>query len=140
MRDVNIIGIGQTPVGEHWDRSLSDLAVEAVGSALRDASLSRVDALFVGNMLAGELSHQEHLGALITDQIGLRGIEAARSEASDASGGLALRQAYLAVASSSVETALVLGVEKFTDVVGSARLSALVAGLDVEYESTHGAT
>jgi acetyl-CoA C-acetyltransferase len=91
-------------------------------------------------MLAGELSHQEHLGALIADQIGLRGIEAARAEASDASGGLALRQAYIAVASGSVETALVLGVEKFTDVVGGARLSAMVAGLDVEYESTQGAT
>jgi acetyl-CoA C-acetyltransferase len=140
MREVNIIGIGQTPVGEHWDRSLSDLAREAVEAAFLNAGISRVDALFVGNMLAGELSHQEHLGALISDQIGLRGIEAARAEASDASGGLALRQGYIAVASGAVETALVLGVEKFTDVVGNARLAALVAGLDAEYEGTHGAT
>ena len=85
MREVNIVGIGQTPIGEHWDRSLSDLAREAVGAAFLDAGIGRVDALFVGNMLAGELSHQEHLGALISDQIGLRGIEAARAEASDAS-------------------------------------------------------
>jgi len=140
MREVNIVGIGQTPVGEHWGHSLSDLAREAVGAAFLDAGISRVDALFVGNMLAGELSHQEHLGALISDQIGLRGIEAARAEASDASGGLALRQGYIAVASGAVETALVLGVEKFTDVVGNARLAALVAGLDAEYEGTHGAT
>jgi acetyl-CoA C-acetyltransferase len=140
MGEVNVIGIGQTPVGEHWDRSLSDLAVEAVRAALRDAAISRVDALFVGNMLAGELSHQEHLGALIADQVGLRGIEAARAEASDASGGLALRQAFIAVASGAVEAALVVGVEKFTDVVGSARLAAIAAGLDEEYEGAHGAT
>jgi acetyl-CoA C-acetyltransferase len=140
MREVNIVGIGQTPVGEHWDRSLSDLTREAVGAAFLDAGIGRVDALFVGNMLAGELSHQEHLGALISDQIGLRGIEAARAEASDASGGLALRQAFIAVASGAVETALVLGVEKFTDMVGNARQAALVAGLDAEYEGTHGAT
>jgi acetyl-CoA C-acetyltransferase len=140
MREVNIVGIGQTPIGEHWDRSLSDLAREAVGAAFLDAGIGRVDALFVGNMLAGELSHQEHLGALISDQIGLRGIEAARAEASDASGGLALRQAFIAVASGAVETALVLGVEKFTDMVGNARQAALVAGLDAEYEGTHGAT
>ena len=77
MRDVWVIGIGQTPVGEHWDRSLSDLAGEAVKAAIHDAGVSRVDALFVGNMLAGEFSHQEHLGAFLADQIGLRGIEGA---------------------------------------------------------------
>ena len=140
MRDVSIIGIGQTPVAEHWGTSIRDLAAEAAQAALDDAGLQKVEALYVGNMLAGELSHQEHLGALIADFIGLRGVEAARVEAADASGGAALRQGYLAVASGAVDLALVIGVEKFTDVVGNYRLGALTTSMDADYESAQGAT
>ena len=43
MRDVSIIGIGQTTVGEHWERSLRDLAVDAIEAALKDAKVERVD-------------------------------------------------------------------------------------------------
>ena len=53
MRDVSIIGIGQTPVGEHWSRSLRHLAYDALAAAMRDADVKRIDALYVGNMLSG---------------------------------------------------------------------------------------
>ena len=56
MRDVSIIGIGQTPVGEHWDKSLRELSYEALLRAMRDARVERVDGLYVGNMLSGELT------------------------------------------------------------------------------------
>ena len=69
--DVAIIGVGQTTVGEHWDRSLRDLAVEALLSAIQDAGSPAVASLFVGNMMAGELTGQEHLGALVADFAGL---------------------------------------------------------------------
>lgn len=140
MRDVSIIGIGQTPVGEHWETSLRHLAHQAVQAALQDGGVERVESLYVGNMLAGELSHQEHLGALIADFSGLRGVEALRVEAADASGGMALRQAYLAVASGAVDFALALGVEKITDVVGNRRTAALATSLDADYEGAQGAT
>ena len=45
MRDVSIIGIGQTKVGEHWDKSLRQLATEAMSAALGDAGVERADAL-----------------------------------------------------------------------------------------------
>ena len=35
--EVVIVGIGQTPVGEHWETSLRDLAVQAVQAARADA-------------------------------------------------------------------------------------------------------
>jgi acetyl-CoA C-acetyltransferase len=140
MRDVSIIGVGQTPVAEHWEQSLRQLAFNAIRQALTDAGVEQVDMLLVGNMLAGQLSHQEHLGALIADFSGLRGIEAIRIEAADASGGAALRQGYLAVASGAVEMALVVGVEKITDVVGSPRTAALATGMDADYEAAQGAT
>ena len=140
MRDVSIVGIGQTDVAEHWETSLRHLGYTAARAALDDAGISRVDALWVGNMLAQELSHQGHLGALLADFIGMRGIEAVRVEAAEASGGAALRQGYIAVASGLVDTVMVLGVEKVTDVVGSRRLTALATSLDADYEASQGAT
>ena len=81
LREVSIVGIGQIAVGEHWERSLRDMAVDAIQTALRDANTDRVDALYVGNMLSAELVAQQHLGALVADWAGLGNIEAARVEA-----------------------------------------------------------
>ncbi|NDJ33672.1 MAG: thiolase domain-containing protein, partial [Chloroflexi bacterium] len=93
MRSVSIVGIGRTAVAEHWALSLRDLAAEAAEAAYVDADrIDSIDMLFVGNMLAGELSRQEQLGALVAETAGLSGIEAIRVEAGDASGGAALRQ------------------------------------------------
>lgn len=140
MRDVFILGLGQTEVGEHWETSLRHLAWIAIDAALKDAEIKTPDALFVGNVLAGQLSGQEHLGALLADFCGLRGIEAATVEAAGASGGMAVRQAYLAVASGMVDTALAVGVEKFTDTVGSRATAALTSATDSDWEAAQGAT
>ena len=45
MRDVAIIGIGQTPVQEHWAISIRHLALEASLNALHDANIEKVDAV-----------------------------------------------------------------------------------------------
>lgn len=140
MRDVYILGLGQTEVGEHWETSLRHLAWEAIDAALKDAEIKTPDALFVGNVLAGQLSGQEHLGVLLADFCGLRGIEAASVEAAGASGGAAVRQACLAVASGMVDTALAVGVEKFTDTVGSRATAALASAADSDWEAAQGAT
>ncbi|GAB4526661.1 MAG: thiolase domain-containing protein [Anaerolineae bacterium] len=140
MRDVAIIGIGMTPVGEHWHSSLRELASEALIAALKDSDVKTADALYVGNAYGSAFSSQSHLGVLVADYAGLRGIEAFSVEAADASGGAALRTAYLAVASGAVETALVVGVEKSTDTVGAARTEARNVSLDADFESVHGAT
>ncbi len=76
MREVAILGIGQTPVSEHWEKSLLVLAGEAVFAALEDAGRDSAEAIYVGNMLSGLLDKQEQLGAMITDWVGTtRGIE-----------------------------------------------------------------
>ncbi|MBI5954858.1 MAG: thiolase domain-containing protein [Chloroflexi bacterium] len=140
MSEVVIAGIGQTPVGEHWDISLRDLALEAIQAALKDAGGLRPQSLFVGNMLAPTLSNQAHLGALISDYAGMTGIEAMTLEASGASGGAALRQGYLAVASGMTDVALVVGVEKFTDTIGSDIEEAIATETDSDFEAMQGLT
>jgi acetyl-CoA C-acetyltransferase len=140
MRDVSIIGIGQTPVGEHWDRSLRHLAYDALAAAMRDANIERADALYVGNMLSGEISGQAHLGPLIADFAGLRGIEAVKVEAACASAAAAFRQAYIGVASGLQDIVIALGVEKMTDDVGSQLTAGLASAADADYEVIHGIT
>src|SRR5512138_1238433 len=138
MTDVVIAGIGQTEVGEHWGISLRELAYHAIRAALQDSCGLRPQALFVGNMLAPNLSNQAHLGALLADYAGLTGIEAAAIEAAGASGGAALRQGYMAVASGMVDSALVVGVEKFTDKIGPDVDSALSTASDSDFEAVQG--
>jgi len=140
MVEVVIAGIGQTPVGEHWDVSIRELALQAIDRARADASGLQPQALYVANMLAAPLSQQAHLGALVADFAGLNGIEAATIEAAGASGGAALRVGYLAVASGQVDAALVVGVEKFTDQVGGAIDAALSATGDSDFEAVQGLT
>ena len=140
MSEIVIAGIGQTEVGEHWDIGLRDLAFAAIQDAVKNAGGLKPQSLFVGNMLAPNLSRQAHVGALIADFAGLNGIEAVTVEAAGASGGAALRQGYLAVASGFVDVALVVGVEKFTDKVGSSVDEALATTGDSDFEAVQGMT
>jgi len=138
MREIAIIGIGQTPVEEQWDKSLREIAGGAVFSALQDAGMEQVDGLFVGNMLSGILSQQENLGALTTDWVGLRNIEAFKVEAACGSGGSALRMAIMAVASGELESAVALGVEKMSETKGVDTTAALATAADADYEGAMG--
>ncbi|MBI5670770.1 MAG: thiolase domain-containing protein [Chloroflexi bacterium] len=140
MRDVCIIGIGQTPIGELWDYSLRELAFQAIDQAAKDAGIERAEALYVGNMLAPRLSDQAHLGALIADFAGWRGIEATTVEAACASGGVAFQAAVRAVASGAVDVAAVCGVEKMTDDTPELVTSALATAADADYEGVQGAS
>lgn len=138
MRDVSIIGIGQTSVAEHWGRSLRHLAGDAVLAAMKDAGVEKVDALYAGNMLSGVLTRQEQLGALIADFVGLRGIEAIKVEAACGSGAAALRQGYAAVSGGLHDLVVVCGVEKMSDTDTPETTAGLVLAADADYESVHG--
>src|SRR5512145_2219280 len=140
MTEVVIAGIGQTEVGEHWEIGLRELALAAMQEAIRDSGGLKPQSLFVGNMLAPNLSNQAHLGVLLADYAGMLGIEAVTVEAAGASGGAALRQGYLAVTSGMVDVALVVGVEKFTDKVGADVDAALATTGDADYEAVQGMT
>ncbi|MGB7538182.1 MAG: thiolase domain-containing protein [Anaerolineales bacterium] len=138
MREVIVYGVGQTPVEEHWERSLRDLATEAGLAAMRDAGVDRIDAVFVGNMLSGQIARQENLGAMVTDWMGQRGAEGFKVEAACASGAAAFRAAFLAVASGALDAVLAVGVEKMTETSGSETTAALASAADADFEGVQG--
>src|SRR5258708_25338758 len=142
MRNVSIIGIGQTDVAEHWDKSVKHLAFDAIQAALADASLERsqITALVIGNMIAGQISQQLLLGTQIADFCGCRGIEAYSVEAACASGGAAIRAGMMSVASGAHDLVVVCGVEKMTDNLSDRVTGALATAADTQYEVDQGAT
>lgn len=142
MREVFIAGVGQTPVNKDNDVRSRYLGAAAVTAALADAGIeaANVGALYVGNMLAGILAHQQQLGGLIADYAGLAGIEAVTIEAACASGGAAARMGYLAVASGAHDVVVVCGVERMTHVEKDTVTRALATAADWELEGVCGET
>ena len=138
MRDVAIVGAGMTPFGELWERSLRELFVDAALEALASAGADHVDAIYVGNMAAGQFVGQEHLGPLLADHLGMRGVPATHVESACASGGVALRQAFIEVASGMSDLVLAVGVEKMTD--GAGVTEVLATASDQEQEVYYGVT
>ncbi|HSR19443.1 MAG TPA: thiolase domain-containing protein [Anaerolineales bacterium] len=138
MRQVAVLGIGQTAIGEHWGQSLREIGGQAAFAALQDAGLDRVQALYVGNMLSPLLSGQNQLGSFFGDWIGLRHEEAVKVEAACGSGAAAFRAALMAVASGEVEAALALGVEKMTDRAGHDVTAGLATAADADHEAEQG--
>jgi acetyl-CoA C-acetyltransferase len=135
MRGVAIYGTGMLHVSEHWDLSVIDLAGRAALEALNDAGLERVDSLLVTNMLAAtQTTGQLNLGARVADWIGLHGIEAYKVEAACGSGGAGFRAAWMAVASGALDLALVVGVEKMTEMPGPEITAGLATAADADYE------
>ena len=141
MRNVAVVGICQTKFGENWNKSLKDMIFEAGIGAINDSGIDKnmIESIYVGNMSAGRFVGQEHLGALAADVLGLK-VPATRYEAACASGSVAFRNAVTAVGSGREEIALVIGVEKMTDVSTPAAVLSLSAAGDQEWEASHGLT
>ena len=142
MKDVAIVGIGITKFGEHWDKGIKELAVESGVKAVEDAGISgeEIELIVGGNMSGGLFTGQEHIGAMLADALGLNPIPAIRTEAACASGSLALRVGYLAIASGRYECVAVGGVEKMTDLTTGQVTATLAGAMDRENEAYFGLT
>jgi acetyl-CoA C-acetyltransferase len=108
---VAIVSMGCTRFGEHFDRGVDDLALDAVTDALAGAGLGAqdIDAYWVGTYLSG-IS-----GMSLARPLRLEGKPVTRVENMCATGSEALRGASYAVASGACDIAMAVGVEKLKD-------------------------
>ena len=138
---VAVIGVGLTKFGELWTKGIRDLAIEAGAKAMEDANMNSkdIDAMYVGNMSAGRFAGQEHLNALIADQIGLT-IPSTRVEGACASGSLAVREGMFSILAGQHDIVLVGGAEKMSDVSTAHATTGLMGAADEEWEGFHGLT
>ena len=140
MADVYIAGIGQTPVTRGQQRSVAQMAGDAIARAIGDAGIesAAVSALYLGNMTAGVLERQQQLASLCAHACGLTCAEAFTLEASSASGAAALRTGYMAVAGGFHDVVVVCGAERLSHAPREASTQALTAALDGDDAKRHG--
>jgi acetyl-CoA C-acetyltransferase len=112
IRDrVAIVGMGCTPFGEHWDKSVNDLVVEAAQETFQSARIDRdaIDAFWLGTFGSG-IS-----GLTLSEPLKIQYKPVTRVENMCGTGSEALRNACYAVASGAYDVAMALGVEKLKD-------------------------
>ena len=107
-----VASVGLTPIGDHWEKSLLDLAVDAARGALKPLGKKAPDQVIVGNMFSSVGAGQEHLGAYLASALGLAGVPAYKVEAACSSGGSAFNVGYNLVRSGAIASALVVGLRR----------------------------
>jgi len=120
MRDVAIIGAGMVQFGRRDEDSLMDMLAYASLNALDDAGMGdkSVDAVYVGNMGGGVIQHQTAIASSLVDRLSLLPAAAETVENGPASGGSAVKNGLLAVASGYYDYVLVVGGEKMREITG----------------------
>lgn len=142
MRKVYIAGIGSTPFGRHAGTPIEQLGVRAAAEALLEAGVDRerIGAVYLGNFISGPLNGKEVLAGIVADQLGLPNVPCTKVEGACASGGIAFRHAWLAVASGLCDAALVVGAETMTHARTAETTAALNCAMDNENDAPSGLT
>lgn len=140
MKDVYLIGIGQTKISKNAGIRGRYLAADAVSQAIEHAGVEKdqITMMVTGNMMSGILTQQQQLGALMADACGLRGIEAATVESACSSGASAARWGHMAVAGGLHDAVVVCGVERMTHASREDTTAALATAADWELEGCFG--
>jgi acetyl-CoA C-acetyltransferase len=143
-RGVALVGAGMSKFGAFPEKSSRDLFVEAFQDMRQSVDKgfdpADIETIYIGNFSSDLFEGQSHTAPIMADVIGLTPRPATRIEDACASGGVALRQGILAIASGLYDIALVGGVEKMTNLPTAAVTDTLAAAADILYEIPAGFT
>ena len=135
MRQVAVVGAGMTRFGKYLDRSMKDLAREAVDNAIQSAGIQKtaIEAAAVGNAVAGLITGQECIrGQVVLREMGIGGIPVINTENACASSSTAFHLAWLYVASGMYDTVLAVGMEKLFHAEKKRTFEAIGSAIDLE--------
>lgn len=142
MRKVAVAGVGMTKFGP-TDKSLVELFADAAFEAVHNSNIKMQDiqSLFVGNCLGDFAEGQANIAGFLASELGLPpGTPATRFEGACATATMAIRNAYLWVASGFYDTVLVGGVEKILHMGTPLATRTFAMGTDSRYEEFSGLT
>ena len=142
MRPVVVAGAGMIPFERRDDDSLMDMLAAAGLNAMDDAGLGNlpVNSVYVGNMASGLFNHQVSVASALVDRLSLLPAAADRVENGPASGGSAIKNGFLAVASGFNDIVLVVGGEKMRAVIGPKATDIVACMTHPEAEYIYGLT
>ncbi len=136
--DVYISGAGMTKFGRSKD-PLEKMMAVAASTALKEAQLERVDAIYMGVMNVEEFVGDSNFAALLADTLGLTGVPSTRVETASSTGAGAFEAAFYAVASGHMKHVLVLAGEKMTH-LPTAKTTRILSEVIDRSERRYGAT
>lgn len=143
-RGVAVVGAGVSKFGAFPNKSSRDLFVEAFedmqASITKDFDPKEVEALYLGNFSSDQFEKQAHMAPIFASWVGLDPVAALRVEDACASGGVAVREAAMAIASGLYDVVMVAGAEKMTDLPINEGTDALGAAADTLFEVSAGFT
>ncbi len=142
MRPVVVAGVGMIPFERRDEDSLVDMLATAGLNAMDDAGLGDrpIDSVYVGNMASGLFNHQVSVASALVDRLSLLPAAADRVENGPASGGSAIKNGFLAVASGFNDVVLVVGGEKMREVIGPKATDIVACMTHPEAEYIYGVT
>ncbi len=143
-RGVALVGAGMSRFGVFKEKSSRDLFVDAFlamkASVDKGIDVSTIEALYLGNLTSDLFEGQCHLAPIMADWIGMVPKPATRFEDACASGGVAMREAIIAIAAGFYDVILVGGVEKMSNLTTAQVTDTLAAAGDILYEVPSGFT
>lgn len=143
-RSVALVGVGMSKFGAFPEKNSRDLFVEAFQelrqSVQKGFDPKEIEAFYMGNFSSDHFENQAHLAPIVASWAGLSPVASTRIEDACASGGVALRQGVLAIASGDADVVLVGGLEKMTDLPGPKVTDALALAADSLFEIPAGFT
>jgi acetyl-CoA C-acetyltransferase len=143
-RGVAMVGAGICKFGAFKEKNGRDLFVEAYQDLRQSVDKgfdpADIESIYIGNYSSDLFEGQGHNAPLLADAVGLVPRPATRVEAACASGGAALRQGVMAIASGMYDMVLVGGMEKMTNLPTSEVTDTLGTAGDVTFEVSAGFT
>lgn len=135
MERVAVAGVGMTRFGKYSDRGVRSLAEEAVGDALKDASVGPkdIEAVFFSNAIGGLITGQEMIrGQVALRNTGILGVPLFNVENACASASSAFHLAWMAIQSGLYDVTLAVGAEKMTHPDKAVTFRAIGTAVDLE--------
>ncbi len=142
MRPVVVAGVGMIPFERRDEDSLMDMLATAGLNAMDDAGIGDrpIGSVYVGNMASGLFNHQVSVASALVDRLSLLPAAADRVENGPASGGSAIKNGFLAVASGFNDVVLVVGGEKMREVIGPKATDIVACMTHPQVEYIYGVT
>ncbi len=142
MRKVAVAGVGMTKFGLSLKTEI-EMFAEAAMDAIKGSNLEArdVEALFLGNVFGDFSEGQVNIAPFCASEIGMRtGAPATRVEGGCASASVAIREAYMWVASGVYDIVVAGGTERCLMMDTELATKTFAMGADSRYEAFSGIT
>jgi acetyl-CoA C-acetyltransferase/acetyl-CoA acyltransferase len=142
MRKVAVVGTGHTDFAAESPKTEIEMFCEAATEAMAECETGpeKIQALHCGNVFGDFAEGQGKIQSYIANELGMHNIPATRFEGACASATLAIRDAFMWVASGFYDIVLVGGTEKATAMSTPLATRTFAMGTDAKYEFAAGLT